>query len=39
MFLVLALFGWATLWMAVASDMGASLLVIINGLRALRIRS
>lgn len=37
-FLVLALGGWATLWMAVASDMGASLLVIINGLRALRIR-
>lgn len=37
-FLVLALFGWATLWMAVASDMGASLLVIINGLRALKVR-
>jgi Zn2+/Cd2+-exporting ATPase len=37
-FLVLALVGWATLWMAVASDMGASLLVIVNGLRALRVR-
>lgn len=37
-FLVLALFGYATLWMAVASDMGASLLVIINGLRALKVR-
>jgi Cd2+/Zn2+-exporting ATPase len=37
-FLVLALTGWATLWMAVASDMGASLLVIVNGLRALRVR-
>lgn len=37
-FLVLALFGYATLWMAVASDMGASLLVIANGLRALRVR-
>lgn len=37
-FLVLAFFGLATLWMAVASDMGASLLVIINGLRALKIR-
>jgi Zn2+/Cd2+-exporting ATPase len=37
-FLVLALFGYATLWMAVASDMGASLLVIINGLRALKLR-
>ncbi len=37
-FLVLALFGYATLWIAVASDMGASLLVIINGLRALKTR-
>ncbi len=37
-FLVLALVGWATLWMAVASDKGASLLVIANGLRALRVR-
>lgn len=37
-FLVLALVGWATLWMAVASDMGASLLVVLNGLRALRVR-
>lgn len=37
-FLILALVGWATLWMAVASDMGASLLVIANGLRALRVR-
>lgn len=36
-FLVLALAGWATLWMAVASDMGASLAVIANGLRALKI--
>jgi Cd2+/Zn2+-exporting ATPase len=37
-FLILAFFGLATLWMAVVSDMGASLLVIINGLRALKIR-
>ena len=37
-FLVLAVIGWATLWMAVASDMGASLVVIANGLRALRVR-
>lgn len=37
-FLVLAFLGYATLWMAVAADMGASLLVIINGLRALKIR-
>ena len=36
-FIVLALIGWATLWMAVAADMGASLAVIINGLRALRV--
>jgi len=36
-FLVLAFVGWATLWMAVASDMGASLLVILNGLRALKV--
>ena len=37
-FLVLALIGWATLWMAVAADMGASLAVIINGLRLLRVK-
>jgi Cd2+/Zn2+-exporting ATPase len=35
-FLILALVGQATLWMAVAADMGASLAVIANGLRALR---
>ncbi len=35
-FIVLALFGVATLWMAIAADMGASLLVIFNGLRLLR---
>jgi Zn2+/Cd2+-exporting ATPase len=38
-FLVLALVGRATLWMAVASDMGASLAVVANALRALRVRS
>jgi Cd2+/Zn2+-exporting ATPase len=38
-FLVLAVGGWATLWMAVAADMGASLVVVLNGLRALQIRS
>ena len=37
-FLVLAVSGWATLWMAVAADMGASLIVVTNGLRALRSR-
>jgi Cd2+/Zn2+-exporting ATPase len=35
-FLVLAGLGMATLWMAVVADMGASLLVIANGLRLLR---
>ncbi|MGA8784939.1 MAG: heavy metal translocating P-type ATPase, partial [Polaromonas sp.] len=35
-FLVLALFGSATMWMAVFADMGASLLVVANGLRLLR---
>jgi Cd2+/Zn2+-exporting ATPase len=35
-FLGLAALGMATLWMAVMADMGASLLVIANGLRLLR---
>ncbi len=35
-FFVLALFGVATLWMAVFADMGASLIVAANGLRLLR---
>jgi Cd2+/Zn2+-exporting ATPase len=34
-FLVMALSGVATLWMAVAADMGATLLVTFNGLRML----
>ncbi len=38
-FLILALFGWATLWMAVFADMGASLLVTLNGMRMLRKNS
>jgi Cd2+/Zn2+-exporting ATPase len=38
-FLALAAAGQATLWMAVAADMGASLLVIANGLRALAATS
>lgn len=37
-FLVLAVFGTATMWMAVFADMGASLLVVGNGLRLLRQR-
>ncbi len=36
LFIGLALAGLATLWMAIAADMGASLLVIFNGLRLLR---
>ncbi|WP_284352596.1 heavy metal translocating P-type ATPase [Roseisolibacter agri] len=36
-FLVLAVGGWATLWMAVAADMGGSLVVVANGLRARRL--
>ncbi len=35
-FLVLAVFGSATMWMAIFADMGASLLVVGNGLRLLR---
>lgn len=37
-FFALALTGKATLWMAVFADMGASLLVVFNGLRLLRFR-
>jgi Cd2+/Zn2+-exporting ATPase len=33
---VLAVFGSATMWMAVFADMGASLLVVGNGLRLMR---
>lgn len=35
-FVALTFFGWATLWAAIAADMGASLIVIFNGLRLLR---
>jgi Cd2+/Zn2+-exporting ATPase len=35
-FLFLALFNGATMWMAVFADMGASLLVVMNGLRMLK---
>ena len=37
-FFILALFGIATLWMAVFADMGASLIVVFNGLRLLQFR-
>lgn len=36
LFIALALFGLATLWMAVMADVGASLLVILNGMRLLK---
>jgi Cd2+/Zn2+-exporting ATPase len=36
MFVILAVLGQATLWMAVAADMGTSLAVILNGMRLLR---
>ena len=36
LFLILALFGKATLWMAIAADSGAAMLVILSGLRLLR---
>lgn len=35
-FFILALAGYATLWMAVFADMGASLIVVANGLKLLR---
>jgi cation transport ATPase len=38
-FLVWAVLGSPTMWMAVFADMGASLLVIANGLRLLRERA
>jgi Cd2+/Zn2+-exporting ATPase len=38
-FLILALFGIATLWMAVFADMGTSLIVTFNGMRLLSNRS
>jgi len=36
-FIILALLNIATLWMAIAADMGASLMVIFNGLKLLRV--
>jgi len=38
-FLVAAVFGNASMWMAVFADMGASLLVVFNGLRLLRSKA
>jgi Cd2+/Zn2+-exporting ATPase len=38
-FMVLAIFGTATMWMAVFADMGATLLVIANGLRLMKVKA
>ena len=38
-FVVLTFLGYATLWAAIAADMGVSLVVIANALRLLRVRS
>ncbi len=38
-FLMIAGLGIATLWMAVIADVGISILVIFNGLRALKINN
>jgi Cd2+/Zn2+-exporting ATPase len=37
-FVALTIPGWATLWLAVAADVGATLLVTLNGMRLLRSR-
>ncbi|WP_183022820.1 heavy metal translocating P-type ATPase [Variovorax sp. UMC13] len=37
-FMVLAIFGMATMWMAVFADMGATLLVVANGLRLMKVK-
>ena len=38
-FFALALFGVATMWMAIVADMGTSLLVVANGMRLLRAKA
>jgi Cd2+/Zn2+-exporting ATPase len=38
-FLALGVIGWTSLWLAILADDGATLLVILNGLRVLRNRS
>ncbi len=35
-FLVLGVFGWTSLWLAILADDGAALIVILNALRVLR---
>jgi Zn2+/Cd2+-exporting ATPase len=36
-FLVLAVFGYTSLWLAIAADTGATLIVTANALRLLRV--
>jgi len=36
--LLLVIPGWLTLWLAIAADMGSSLVVTLNGMRLLRVR-
>ena len=38
LFLVITLLGYGTMWMAVFADIGASLIVVLNALRLLRLR-
>jgi len=38
-FMVLAIFGTATMWMAVFADMGSTLLVVANGLRLIKVKT
>ncbi|MDO9089248.1 MAG: hypothetical protein Q7U62_03780, partial [Burkholderiaceae bacterium] len=38
-FVALTFTGQATMWMAVFADMGASLLVVFNGLRLLKLKN
>jgi Cd2+/Zn2+-exporting ATPase len=37
--LVLATFGWATMWMAVFADVGVTVLAVLNAMRALQVKS
>lgn len=36
--LVLATFGWASMWMAVFADVGVTVLAVLNGMRTLRLK-
>jgi Cd2+/Zn2+-exporting ATPase len=38
-FLVLAVLGYASLWLAIAADTGATLIVTANALRSLRVQA